>query len=172
MTAIVDNGFARITKETLIRNPSTPWAVTWNDIAYNSTTTINEKLLNIIWDLNVILNWANYLTTNDKAYVRIPSEYDWMDLSAVVWVVGTWSSWKSTSWNVTFWITNLTTSQSMTSTNLSIDFNDYTSSTSSSPVVINTSYDNVNTNDIIEISCITSWASVTFATVTLSFIRP
>lgn len=44
MSTITDNGFARISKETLIRNPSTPWAITWNDIAYDETNTLNEKI--------------------------------------------------------------------------------------------------------------------------------
>ncbi len=172
MTAIVDNGFARITKETLVRNPSTPWALTWNDIAYNSTTTINEKLLSINGDFNVVINWTNPLSLLDKAYIRIPAEYNWMELVSVSGNVWTWLTWASSSGWIIFTITNLTKSHSMLTTNLSIDVNGYSSESAASQVVIDTSYDNVDTNDVIEIACTACWTWTTFSTVTLSFARP
>lgn len=41
----------------------------------------------------------------------------------------------------------------MLTTNLSIDVNGYSSESAASQVVIDTSYDNVDTNDVIEIAC-------------------
>lgn len=172
MTNITDNGFARITKETIVRNPDTPWALTWNDIAYNNTTTLNEKLLSINGDFNVVLNWTTFLTLYDKAYIRIPAEYNWMELTYVSWVVWTWLTWKSTSWWIVFTITNLTKSHSMLTTNLSIDYNEYSSATATSQVIIDTNYDNVDTNDVIEIACTACGTWVTFSTITLTFARP
>ena len=44
MTSPVDNGFARIDKESIKRQYWTTWALTWQDIAYDWTSTINEKI--------------------------------------------------------------------------------------------------------------------------------
>lgn len=44
MTAITDNGFARISKETLIRDPNTVGALYGGTIAYNEALTLNEKI--------------------------------------------------------------------------------------------------------------------------------
>lgn len=44
MSTITDNGFARISKETLIRDPNTDGALYGGTIAYNDVLTLNEKI--------------------------------------------------------------------------------------------------------------------------------
>lgn len=48
MTAIVDSPFARVTKETIVRDYSADGALTGNTIAYDATNTINEKIDSIV----------------------------------------------------------------------------------------------------------------------------
>jgi len=48
MTAIVDSPFARVTKETIVRDYSSNGALTWDTIAYDATNTINEKIDSIV----------------------------------------------------------------------------------------------------------------------------
>lgn len=86
MTAIVDNGFARISKETIIRNPSNPWALTWDNIAYNSLLTINEKISTIPWGevdvtASVVVNvpsWNLVATNVQDALNELQSDIDWL----------------------------------------------------------------------------------------------
>lgn len=68
MTAITDNGFARVGKETIIRNPSTQGALTWNDIAYDASTTIKEKV-----DSNYSALNANFANINNLTIVNVAS---------------------------------------------------------------------------------------------------
>lgn len=60
MSLITDNWFARISKETLVRNPNTAGALTWNDISFDATLTINEKISTITW---VNLSAVNVINT-------------------------------------------------------------------------------------------------------------
>lgn len=70
MTSITDNGFARISKETLIRDPSTSWAIDGNSLAYDSSTTLNEKIDSVeaaawTWDMlkSENLSWLTSIAT-------------------------------------------------------------------------------------------------------------
>lgn len=64
MSLITDNWFARITRETLVRNPNTAGALTWNDIAFNNSLTINEKISTITWVDLTASNVANVASGN------------------------------------------------------------------------------------------------------------
>lgn len=49
-TTISDNWFARVTKESIVRDPNNTASLTWNDIAYSTTETINEKIDSmVVW---------------------------------------------------------------------------------------------------------------------------
>lgn len=48
MTAITDTSFSRVWKESIIRQPWAVWALTWQDIAYDASTTLNEKIDTIV----------------------------------------------------------------------------------------------------------------------------
>lgn len=57
----------------------------------------------------------------------------------------------------------------MLSTSLTVDASEYTSATATTPAVINTSFDDVVTDDLIEVACTVSGTGVTYATITLWF---
>lgn len=54
MTTPIDNWFARVNKESIIREYTNPAALTWQDIAYDWTSTINEKIDS---NLAIIEDW-------------------------------------------------------------------------------------------------------------------
>ena len=89
MTTPVDSWFARISKETIIRNPSTPWALTWADISYDSVTTLNEKI-----DSLVVWGWGNSLIQFKDEGVDLGTTW------TVSWVDFVWA-WVTASrvWN-------------------------------------------------------------------------
>lgn len=120
----------------------------------------------------VALNGTTALTTDDKYYFRIPAELNGMNLVAVSASVGTGASGASSSGTPTFTIKNVTDNQQMLSTNLTVDANEYTSATAATPAVINTSYDDVATDDLIEVACTVAGTGVTYASVRLSFRLP
>lgn len=60
----------------------------------------------------------------------------------------------------------------MLSTNLTIDAGEYTSTNAATPAVINTSFDDVVTGDVIEVACTVAGTGVTFTKITLSFQLP
>lgn len=72
MTTISDNWFARVTKESIVRDPNNTASITWNDIAYSTTETINEKIDSVVagW-------WGN---------ANIQFEDEWINLWAA-WTV-------------------------------------------------------------------------------------
>jgi hypothetical protein len=60
----------------------------------------------------------------------------------------------------------------MLSTSLTIDANEYTSSTAAAAAVIDTGEDDVVTDDLLEIAVTTAGTGVTYATVTHGFQLP
>ena len=120
----------------------------------------------------VQLNSTTALTTSDKAYFRIPAALNGMNLIAVGAACGTGAAGSSSSGTPTFTVKNVTDNQQMLSTSLTIDANEYTSATAATAAVINTTYDDVTTDDLIEVACTVAGTGVTYATVTLSFQLP
>jgi len=60
----------------------------------------------------------------------------------------------------------------MLSTSLTINVGAYTSTGATTPAVINTSFDDVVTDDLIEVACTVAGTGVTYATITLGFQLP
>jgi hypothetical protein len=120
----------------------------------------------------VALNGTTALTTSDKAYFRIPAAYTGMNLVSVGGTVGTGAAGSSSSGTPTFTVKNVTDNNQMLSTSLTIDASEYTSATAATPAVINTSFDDVVTDDLIEVACTVAGTGVTYATVTLGFQLP
>lgn len=118
------------------------------------------------------LNATTALTTSEKAYFRIPSALNGTNLVSVSATVGTGAAGASSSGTPTFTVKNVTDSNQMLSTSLTVDATEYTSATAVTPVVINTSFDDVVTDDLIEIACTTAGTGVTYATITLGFQLP
>lgn len=118
------------------------------------------------------LNGASALTVSDKLYFRIPAAFTGMNLVSVTGTVGTGAAGASSSGVPTFTVKNVTDNNQMLTTSLTIDANEYTSATAATPVVINTSFDDVVTDDLIEVLATTTGTGVTYATVTLGFQLP
>jgi hypothetical protein len=118
------------------------------------------------------LNGTTALTTSEKVYFRIPAGLNGMNLVSVTGTVGTGASGSSSSGTPTFTVKNVTDNQQMLSTSLTIDANEYSSATAATAVVINTSYDDVATDDLLEVAVTTSGTGVTYAVVTLGFQLP
>lgn len=118
------------------------------------------------------LNGTTALTTSDKAYFRIPPAFTGMNLITVRATVGTGASGSSSSGIPTFTVKNVTDGNQMLSTNLTVDASEYTSATAATPAVINTSFDDVVTDDLIEVACTVAGTGVTYATITLWFQLP
>ncbi len=92
-----------------------------------------------------------------------------MNLVSVTGSVGTGAAGASSSGTPTFTVKNVTDNNQMLSTSLTIDANEYTSATAATPVAINTSFDDVATDDLIEVAVTTAGTGVTYAVVTLGF---
>lgn len=120
----------------------------------------------------VQLNGTTALTTSEKAYFRIPAALNGMNLIAVGAACGTGAAGASSSGTPTFTVKNVTDNNQMLSTSLTIDANEYTSATAATAAVIDTTKDDVVTDDLIEVACTTAGTGVTYATVTLSFQLP
>lgn len=118
------------------------------------------------------LNGTTALTTDDKAYQRVPAGLAGMNLVSVTGSVGTGAAGASSSGTPTFTVKNVTDDQQMLSTSLTIDASEYTSATAATAAVINTSYDDVAADDLIEVACTTAGTGTTYATVTLGFQLP
>jgi len=109
------------------------------------------------------------LTTGDgKSYFVIPPELNGMNLVDADAAVITSSS----SGLPEIDIYNVTDSHDMLSTNITIDVGEYTSYTATTAPVINTSYDDVATGDIIRIDVDTAGTDTTGLIVILSFQLP
>lgn len=118
------------------------------------------------------LNGTTALTTSEKVYFRIPPSMNGMNLVSVRGACGTGAAGSSSSGTPTFTVKNVTDNQQMLSTSLTIDAGEYTSATAAAAVAINTTYDDVATDDLIEIAVTTAGTGVTYATVTLGFQLP
>lgn len=118
------------------------------------------------------LNGSTALTTSDKVYFRVPAALNGMNLISVAGTVGTGAAGSSSSGTPTFTVKNVTDNNQMLSTSLTIDANEYTSATAATAAVINTSFDDVATDDLIEVACTTAGTGTTYATVTLGFRLP
>lgn len=119
-----------------------------------------------------VLNGTTALTTSEKVYFRIPAALNGMNLVSVTGTVGTGASGASSSGTPTFTVKNVTDNQQMLSTSLTIDANEYTSATAATAAVINTTYDDVATDDLIEVAVTTSGTGVTYCTICLGFQLP
>lgn len=122
--------------------------------------------------VSVTLNGTTALTTSEKAYYRIPAALTGMNLVSVTGAVGTGAAGSSSSGTPTFTVKNVTDNNQMLSTSLTIDASEYTSATAAVAAVINTSFDDVATDDLIEVACTTSGTGVTYATITMGFQLP
>jgi hypothetical protein len=115
--------------------------------------------------ITVLLNSTTALTTSEKAYFRIPADLNGANLVSVAASVGTGAAGSSSSGNPTFTVKNVTDNTQMLSTSLTIDATEYTSASAATPAVIDTTHDDVVTDDLIEIAVTTSGTGVTYASV-------
>lgn len=118
------------------------------------------------------LNGTTALTTSEKCYFRIPAALTGMNLVSVTGSVGTGAAGSSSSGTPTFTVKNVTDNNQMLSTSLTIDANEYTSATAATPAVINGSFDDVVTDDLIEVAVTTAGTGVTYAQIVLGFQLP
>ena len=95
-----------------------------------------------------------------------------MNLVSVRASVGTGAAGSSSSGTPTFTVKNVTDNVQMLSTSLTIDANEYSSATAATPAVIDTTKDDVVTDDLIEIAVTTSGTGVTYCSVVLGFQLP
>jgi len=103
-----------------------------------------------------------------KAYLPIPAFLNGWNLVSV----HAWVDTVSTSGLVTVMIRNKTDAQDMLSTALTIDANENGSDTAATPAVINTSYDDVATYDILEVDVDGAGTGAKGLIVTAGFGRP
>jgi hypothetical protein len=125
-----------------------------------------EKLTRIM-EFKLILDGTAAAIT-DSLIFCIPfrlNGYNLIDADAFVTTV-------SSSGTPTFTITNVTDSQSMLSTNITIDATEFTSYTAATAPVINTSYDDVATGDRIKIKCTVTGTGTKGSGVILVFQKP
>ena len=92
---------------------------------------------------------ADTETADGIFYFHIPASLNGMNLVSVHGLVVTAGTTGTTDWQ----LYNLTDSQDMLSTKLTIDTTETGSNTAATPAVINTSYDDVATNDVIRLDC-------------------
>lgn len=112
------------------------------------------------------MNDSTALTTNAKAYMRVPAVMNGWNLVGIAGMcVGA-----SSSGAVTFTVKKGATS--MLSTNLTIDASETDSSTAATAAVIDTAQDDVATGNQIEVACSGAGTGVTYAVVELTFQAP
>lgn len=122
--------------------------------------------------VQVTLNGTTALTTSEKAYFRIPAALTGMNLVSVAASVGTGAAGSSSSGTPTFTVKNVTDGNQMLSTSLTVDANEYTSATAATAAVIDTTKDDIISDDLIEVACTVAGTGVTYAVVTLGFQLP
>jgi len=122
--------------------------------------------------VSVQLNSTTALAITNIAYFRIPAQMTGMNLVSVGASVGTGASGASSSGLPTFTVKNVTDNAQILSTALTVDATAYTSATATTPAVIDTTKDDVATDDLIEIACTVAGTGVTYAVVTLGFKKP
>jgi hypothetical protein len=120
----------------------------------------------------VSLNATTALTTAEKAYFRIPTALTGMNLVSVTGTVGTGAAGSSSSGLPTFTVNNKTDTTVMLSTSLTIDASEYTSATAATAVVIDTTKDDVVTDDLIEVAVTTAGTGTQYTVITLGFQLP
>jgi hypothetical protein len=118
------------------------------------------------------LNGSTALTTDDVAFARIPAGLNGMNLVSVTGSVGTGAAGASSSGTPTFTVTNVTDTANMLSTALTIDATEYTSADATAAAVIDTTKDDVATDDLIKVACTVAGTGTTYATITLGFALP
>lgn len=98
MTTLSDNWFARISKESIIRDPTNTASLTWNDIAYSTTETINEKIDSmVVWG-----GWNSAIQFKDEGVALwTAGSVDEVDFTGA-WVTTTRASNKITV-NIPMW---------------------------------------------------------------------
>lgn len=132
---------------------------------------IDTPLADIDRVVQIALNGSTALTTSNRAKFRIPASMNGMNLVAVAANVGLdGSSGASSSGGVEFSVQNGTTN--MLSTNITIDVSEYDTTTDAHQAVINTSEDDVATDNIIWVEVVAAGTGVTYALVTLTFELP
>lgn len=95
-----------------------------------------------------VIDDTTVVTTGDgQVIMAVPASVNGMNLVAAHAFVTTVSS----SGTPTVQIRNVTDSQDMLSTKITIDASEYTSYTAATPPVINTSYDDVATGDLLAV---------------------
>lgn len=109
MTAITDTSFARVWKSSIIRSPWSSDALTWSDIAYDSTMTLNEKIWTIWaqwpiwpkWDKGD--TWATWTTWSTWATGAIGATWpQWRSIVTNVRTSGTWAPWTTDTYTITY----------------------------------------------------------------------
>ena len=118
----------------------------------------------------VPIDWTATTTVADGIhYLHIPAELNGMNLVAVHAEVITAGTTGLSTWQ----IHNLTDTQDILSTKLTIDSTETGSDTAATPAVINTSYDDVATNDLLRIDCDVIQTTAAKGTlITLTFALP
>ncbi len=125
-----------------------------------------EKLTRIM-EIKLIGD-ATATAATDSLIIVIPSQlngYNLVDADAYVTTV-------SSSGTPTFTLTNVTDTQNMLSTNITIDANEFTSFTADAQPAINASYDDVATGDRIKIKCTVTGTGAKGSGVILVFQKP
>lgn len=126
---------------------------TWIDTPDNTIATMHSTLAKVEYTKNVIIKVfpdTLTLTSGDaKGYFTIPIELNGMNLVSVGAHVYTSSS----SGLPTFNIYNLTDTVDMLSTPITIDSSTTDSSVATIPAIINTSYDDISTADVLRFDC-------------------
>lgn len=120
-----------------------------------------------VMEIKLILD-ATSAATTDSIIVCIPTKFNGMNLVNADAFVTTASS----SGTPTFTVTNVTDATNMLSTNITIDANEYTSYTATTAPVINASYDDVTTGDLIKIKCTTAGTGTKGSGIILVFQKP
>lgn len=109
MTTISDNWFARISKESIIRDYTNPAALTWDDIAYSATQTINEKVNDIVswWGWNVWIQFEDEWVSLWTSWTVDELDFTWAWVTATrAWnkvtvdIPSSW--WVSDHWALTW----------------------------------------------------------------------
>lgn len=111
MTTPIDNWFARISKESLIRNPNTAGSLTWADISYDLTSTLNEKIdsLVISWGGNALIQFKDEGTNLGSTWTVSWIDFVWAWVTATrvgndVTVTIPWGGWGATTLD---WLTDV-----------------------------------------------------------------
>jgi hypothetical protein len=139
-------------------------------IAVEGATILTQK--NLIRYVQCALNGTTALTTSEKAYFRIPAGLTGMNLVSVAASVGTGAAGSSSSGTPTFTVRNVTDNQQMLSTSLTVDASEYTSATAAAAAVIDTTKDDVVSDDLIEVAVTTAGTGTLYAQVVLGFQLP